>query len=71
LPPFPEFAGPPLFHENFDWAYSYGLTNAELFIANYGTLRESWSGFALQRSGTVAPFIVPALDANGHTNIAS
>lgn len=70
-PPFPEFAGPILFHESFDWAYSYGLTNAELVIANYGTLRESWTGMALQRSGTVTPFVVPALDATGCTNVAS
>jgi hypothetical protein len=69
LPPFPEFVGPVLFHENFDWAYSAGLTSAELVVANYGTLRESWSGMALQRSGKVTPVAVPALDAAGRTNI--
>ena len=41
LPPVPEFIGPILFHEDFDWAYSVGLTNDEIVIANYGTLRES------------------------------
>jgi hypothetical protein len=60
-----------LYHESFDWAYFYGLTNAEVVIPNYGTLRESWSGTALQRSGTVTPFIVPGLHATGHTNVAS
>lgn len=70
-PPLPESVGPVLHHESFDWAYLRGMTNAELVIANYGTLRESWSGMALQRSGTVTPFIVPAIDANGHTNVAS
>ncbi len=71
LPPFPEFAGPVLFHEAFDWAYSVGLANDEVVIANYGTLRESWTGMALQRSGPVTPFIVPALAPSGHTNVAS
>jgi hypothetical protein len=47
LPPFPEFAPPQLFHESFDWAYAYGMTSTELTFANYGTLRESWSGMAL------------------------
>ena len=32
----------------------------------------SWSGYALQRTGaTVVPFVVPALDSDGHTNITS
>ena len=71
LPPLPEFAGPVLFYEDFDWAYSVGLTNDEVVSANYGTLRESWTGMALQRSGPVTPFIVPALGPTGHTNVAS
>ena len=71
LPPFPEFAGPVLFCEKFDWAYSVGLTSDAVVIANYGTLRESWTGMALQRSGPVTPFIVPALAPTGHTNVAS
>jgi hypothetical protein len=59
------------FHETFDWAYSYGMTSTEFTVASFGTLRESWSGLALQRLGTVPPFIVPGLDSNGHTNVAS
>lgn len=71
LPPYPEWVGPRLFHESFDWACSHGRTNAEVVIAGYGTLRASWSGMALQRSGPVTPFVVPGIDANGHTNVAS
>ena len=71
LPPWPELTGPVLFHETFDWASYPGLTDDEVVIANYGTLRESWTGMALQRRGTVTPFLVPALDANGHINLAS
>ena len=71
LPPMPEFTGPVLFHETFDWACSAGLTNDEVVIANYGTLRESLTDMALQRRGPVTPFLVPALAANGHTNVAS
>ncbi len=68
-PPFPELGGAALFHEGFDWVY--GMTNVEVTVPGYGRLRESWSGYALQRSGTVTPFIVPAVDAAGHTNVAS
>ena len=69
-PPFPEFAAPVLFHDTFDWGYSYGTTNVEVVLANYGTLRESWSGYALQRTGIVPPYNVPALGAGGRTNVA-
>jgi hypothetical protein len=70
LPPVPEQA--PLYHESFDEDYFAGQTNAELVISGLGTLEESWSGYALQRAGeSVAPFIVPALDSNGQTNISS
>jgi hypothetical protein len=71
LPPLPEFAGPRLFHEGFDWACAFGLNQNEWVIADYGTLRESWSGYALQRTGKVPPFFVPALDASGWTNVTS
>ena len=47
------------------------MTNAQLSITGYGELIESWSGYALQRSGrSVVPFIVPALDSKGRTNLA-
>jgi hypothetical protein len=70
LPPLPEPAGPALVRESFDWAWAPGLTESEVVIPNYGTLRESFSGYALQRLGTVVPFLVPALDAHGRTNVA-
>jgi hypothetical protein len=70
LPLMPEFAWP-LFHETFDEVYdvySYAATNAQVTIGYY-TLVESWSGYALQRSGdSVTPFYVPAADS-GQTNI--
>lgn len=53
-PPLPEFS-PVLYHESFDGIYSYGMTNAEWVIPNYGTIVESWSGYALERAGTVTP----------------
>jgi hypothetical protein len=69
-PPVPE--QPPLYHESFDAEYFMGETNNELIISGFGILDESWSGYALQRSGeSVTPFIVPALNANGNTNITS
>jgi hypothetical protein len=70
LPPVPE--QPSLYHESFDINYFWGDTNAEIVIPEFGLLDESWSGYALNRSGeSVVPFIVPALDSAGHTNIAS
>lgn len=71
LPPLPELAGPVLFHAGFDEAYSPRRTNAEVVVPDDGTLVESWSGYALRRSGWfVPPFLVPALDADGHPNVA-
>jgi hypothetical protein len=70
LPPVPEER--PIYHESFDDAYFLGETNSDLLIPGFGILDESWSGYALARPGeTVVPFIIPALDSAGHTNIAS
>ncbi|MCU0783343.1 MAG: hypothetical protein MUF81_04695, partial [Verrucomicrobia bacterium] len=69
-PPLPEFA-PVLYHESFDEVYSYCTTNAYWVVPDYGTLIESWSGYALERAGDVTPFVVPGLDAAGHTNITA
>jgi hypothetical protein len=70
LPPFPE--SPPLCHESFDEDYFAGETNGELVISGLGFLDESWSGYALQRTGaTVTPFVIPALNSNGTTNVSS
>jgi len=71
IPPPPEGAAP-LYYESFDEAYFVGETNSQLIIAGLGVLDESWSGYALQRAGeSVTPFIVPALNSSGETNIAS
>jgi hypothetical protein len=69
-PPLPEFAHV-LFHESFDEAYSFRMTNAQWVIPNYGTLVESWSGYALERTGAVKPYLVSGLDSVGRTNIAA
>ena len=69
LPPLPEFATV-LYHESFDEGYCYGMTNAQVVLNGY-TFDESWSGYALRRSGAVIPFIVPAVDFTGRTNLAS
>ena len=69
LPPIPEFASL-LYHESFDALYSSGSTNAQVITDKF-TYAESWSGYALQRAGdAVMPFMVPALDAKGHTNVS-
>ena len=70
LPPLPEFA-PVLFHESFDQRYACGVTNAGWVLPDYGTLVESWSGYALQRASLVTPFVVTGLDAAGRTNVAT
>jgi hypothetical protein len=68
-PPFPEFS-PVLLHESFDALYSRGVTNAQWVIPGYGTLVESWSGYALERVGLVTPCVVPGLDSSGRLNLA-
>ena len=60
----------PLYYESFDEGYLAGQTNSELLIPGLGTLEESWSGYALQRLGDVVPFVVPAVDPTGHTNVS-
>jgi alpha-tubulin suppressor-like RCC1 family protein len=67
-PPYPEKA--PLYQETFDENYFAGERNSELLIAGIGTLEESWSGYALQRTGDVIPFVVPAVYPTGQTNVS-
>jgi len=46
------------------------MTNAQVTVGKF-VFDESWSGYALQRSGAaVTPFLVPAVDSTGHTNIS-
>ncbi len=68
VPPYPEQA--PLYQERFDEDYFAGETNSELLIPGLGTLEESWSGYALQRTGDVLPFVVSAIASTGHTNVS-
>jgi hypothetical protein len=74
--PRPPFPGLPdfisrLYHEEFDEGYTPGITNQQITISNY-TYVESWSGYALDRSGSsVYPFMVEGVDGGGHTNLAS
>jgi hypothetical protein len=64
----PDFT-PALYHESFDEAFFWGCTNTQVVLGQY-TFDESWSAFALQRSGdVVTPFFVPAVDSTGHTNV--
>src|ERR1039457_672615 len=52
LPQIPELIWP-LYYETFDEVYdvySYAVTNAQVTLGNY-TFIESWSGYALERSG--------------------
>ena len=49
LPPIPEFASL-LYHESFDAPYLSGITNAQVTTDKF-TYSESWSGYALQRTG--------------------
>ena len=70
LPPYPE--AQPLYHETFDEYYFAGETNSQLLINGFGFLDQSWSGYALECNGaSVVPFSVPALNADGQTNIAT
>ncbi len=69
LPPIPEFASQ-LYHESFDASFFSGTTNTQI-ITDQFTYVESWSGYALQRAGdVVVPFVVPALDFKGRTNVS-
>jgi hypothetical protein len=58
-----------IYSERFDEPSSSGATNSQVTVSNY-TYDESWSGYALQRSGTLTPFLIAGVDATGHTNLA-
>jgi hypothetical protein len=70
-PPLPERAYV-LHRESFDELYRSRMTNALLSVPGVGELRESWSGYALQRAGeSLSPFVVAGTDAAGKPLIAS
>ena len=57
--------------QSFDGFHDISSGDSRAFVPGVGLLVESWSGYALARSGTnVPPWIVPAVDpASGHTNL--
>jgi alpha-tubulin suppressor-like RCC1 family protein len=68
-PPLPEMA-PVLYRATFDEPFHAGVSNEAVVIPGYGTLRESWSAYSLERVGEVVPFIIPGVDEEGLTNLA-
>jgi RHS repeat-associated protein len=70
-PPYPYLPSraPELVHLHWDDQYSFRETNTQITLGQYN-LVESWSGFALDRSGQlVVPWPIPGVDALGHTNL--
>ncbi len=68
--PVPEIV-PILYYEQFDELYSWWMTNSAVTSGDF-TFVQSWSGLALDRSGSAtAPFVVDGVDGSGHTNIAT
>lgn len=71
LPPFPELA-PLLSRADFDEPFWTRTVKPDSLHLAYADLVESWSGYALRRAGQgVTPFLVPALDEFGRTNIST
>lgn len=71
LPPFPELA-PLVFRADFDEPFWTRKVKPVALHPAYADLVESWSGYALRRAGKgVTPFLVPALDELGRTNIST
>src|ERR1035438_7951547 len=69
FPPLPE--SKILYYESFDSEYGLGATNPVIVVPTVGVLTQSWSGYALDRfAAVVVPFLIPALDGAGHTNIS-
>ena len=68
-PPVPE--SDVIYYQGFDRFHPVASGDARAAIPGLGTLVESFSGYALDRSGpNVLPFIIPAVNpATGHTNI--
>ena len=71
MPPLPEMTVR-LCQENFDGPYfALGTNRTETVNTSYGLLVSSWSGYGLERAGTVTSFVVPGVDGAGKTNVAS
>lgn len=63
----PEFS-PVSFSERFDEQFRSKVVDARVELPGVGSLVESWSGYALARSGNVLPYLIPGV-VNGRTNI--
>jgi len=68
--PLPELS-PVIYRELFDEPIRAGISNAEVVVPNYGVLRESWSGYSLQRLGNVTPFVIASLNETGRVQVAT
>lgn len=60
-----------LHRERLDDVFWLGHTEAWLNVPGVGTLVESWSGYALERTGVVSPFVLTGLATKGETNLAT
>lgn len=70
LPPQPDEQA--LYYEGFDEPFWTDPVDSEVVLPAIGAYEESWSGDALQRSGAdVVPFVIPAMNSSGETNISS
>ncbi len=64
LPPLPD--APALYYEGFDEPYVTDQIDAEVVVPGLGNFEASWSGYALQRSGSgVTAFVIPASGGGG------
>ncbi|NOS70228.1 MAG: hypothetical protein HOP33_09885 [Verrucomicrobia bacterium] len=68
--PLPELS-PVLYRQNFNQPYDAGNSNAEVSVKGVGVLRESWSGYSLQRLGVVTPFVISSLNETGRVQVAA
>lgn len=69
-PPLPEMVR--VTHvERFDDVYHAGVSNELVTIPQYGTLRASWSGYSLERVGTVTPLVIAGLGESGQAQVAT
>jgi len=59
------------YREAFDEVYFAGVSNAVVTLPGLGTLRESWSGYSLERTGRVPPFVIAGLGETGQTQVTT
>lgn len=69
-PPLPELTRV-IYHESFDGVYWAGVSNATVTLPGVGTLRESWSGYSLERVGTVMPLVIQGLGESGQVRVTT